>query len=85
MLIKFEIEKFREYVKGKKDKIRNTKTIVERLIKEDKEMEDVYLDEISKELEKREIEEEEKIRENEKKKLSELSMRIEENEKSEKI
>ena len=77
LLIKFEIDKFRNYIKDKKDKIRTTKNIVEKLIIEDQEMEDIYIDEISRELEKREIEEESSIDLNKEKKLSEIVARIE--------
>lgn len=60
MLIKFEIDKFRDYIKNKKDKIRNQKNLLEKMIKEEEQLDDVFLDEISKELEKNEKEEEEK-------------------------
>lgn len=78
MLIKFEIDKFRSYIKDKKDKIRTTKNIVDKLIKEDQEMEEVYIDEISKELEKMEKEEEKNIQENKEKNLSQYVSKIEE-------
>ena len=77
MLIKFEVDKFRNYIKDKKDKIRNTKNIVETLIKEDQEMESIYLDEISKELEKREIEAEKENKEINDKKYSDFVTKIE--------
>ena len=36
-MIKFEIDKFRDYIKGKKEKIRTQKNIVEKMIREEEE------------------------------------------------
>jgi len=61
-LIKFEIDKFRDYIKNKKEKIRSQKNLIEKMIKEEEQLDEMFLDEISKELDKNEKEEEEKIK-----------------------
>ena len=52
LLIKFELDKFRDYIKTKKEKIRKTKNIIEKIIREEEELENMFIDEISKELDK---------------------------------
>lgn len=59
LLIKFEIDKFRDYIKNKKEKIRTQKTIVEKMIREEEELDDMFISEIAQEMDKREREEEE--------------------------
>ena len=55
-MIKFEIDKFRDYIKNKKDKIRIQKTIVEKMIREEEDAEDMFISEIAQEMDKREKE-----------------------------
>jgi hypothetical protein len=55
-LIKFEIDKFRDYIKNKKDKIRIQKTIVEKMIREEEDLDDMFISEITQEMDKREKE-----------------------------
>lgn len=58
LLIKFELDKFRDYIKTKKEKIRKTKNIIEKIIREEEELENMFIDEISKELDKQDKDEE---------------------------
>lgn len=58
LLIKFELDKFRDYIKTKKEKIRKTKNIVEKILREEEELENMFIDEISKELDKQDKDEE---------------------------
>ena len=58
-MIKFEIDKFRDYIKNKKEKIRSQKTIVEKMIREDEELDDLFISEIAQEMDKRDKQEEE--------------------------
>ena len=58
-MIKFEIDKFRDYIKNKKEKIRTQKSIVEKMIREEEELDDMFISEIAQEMDKREKEEEE--------------------------
>ena len=57
-MIKFEVDKFRNYIKNKKNKIRTQKNLLEKMIEEEEQLDDMFIDEISKELDKKEKEEE---------------------------
>lgn len=59
LLIQFEIDKFRDYIKNKKEKIRTQKNLLEKMMQEEEQLEKMFMNEIADELDKKEKQEEE--------------------------
>ncbi len=55
------MDDFRDYITTKKKQIQHNKTNVERLLRKESELDHIFIEEISKELEKQEKEEDKKL------------------------